>query len=46
MLEASEEDEGYVTLLRDWRQRRRRQGLDNGPEESTTTTEALKEEGT
>ena len=44
MTEASSEDEGYVKRTRDQRQRWRRRGLDEGPEESTTTTEALEEE--
>ena len=44
MTEALEEDEGYVTCVRDRRQRRRQRGIDNGPKESTTTTEALEEE--
>ena len=42
--EALSEDVGYVTCTRDQRQRRRRQGLDGGPEESTTKTEASEEE--
>ena len=44
MMEASTEDEGYVTRPRGWGQRRRRRGLDDGSEESTTTTESSKEE--
>ena len=43
MTEASEEDEGYVTRLRDWRQQRRRRGIDDGPKEYTTMIEASKE---
>ena len=44
MTEASSEDEGYVTRPRDWRQIRRQKGIDNGPNESTTTTEVPKKE--
>ena len=38
--EALEEDEGYMMHPRDRKQRRMRQGIDNGTEEYTTTTEA------
>ena len=44
MTEVSEEDEEYATRLRDWRQQRRRQELDNRPDKSTTTTYASAEE--
>ena len=33
-----------MTRPRDWRQQRRWRGLNNGPKESTTTTEASAEE--
>ena len=42
--EASAKDEGYTTHPRDQRQQRRRQGIDNGPKESMTMTEASEEE--
>ena len=42
--EGSTEDEEYVTRPRDWRQRRRRRGIDDGSKESTTMIEALEEE--
>ena len=44
MMEASEDEEEYTTGLRDWRKLRRQRGLDNGPEDATTTTEVLTEE--
>ena len=44
MTEASEEDKVYVTRPRDQRQQRRQRGLDDGLKESTTMTEASKEE--
>ena len=44
MTEALEEDEEYTTRMRDWRQRRRRKGLDVVPKESKTRTEASAEE--
>ena len=40
----SEEDEECTTLPREYRQQLGRQGLENGPEESTTTTEASAED--
>ena len=43
MMEASAEDEGYVTRTRDQRQRRRQWGLDDGPKESKRKIEASKE---
>ena len=44
MLAALSENEEYTTRPKDKRQRRRQQGLDYRPEESTTTTEVLAEE--
>ena len=44
MTKALAEDDRYVIRPRDLRQKWRRWGLDDRPKESTTTTEALKEE--
>ena len=44
MTEALEENEGYATCQRDWRQLWKRQGIDDVPEDSTTTMEAEEEE--
>ena len=44
MIKASSEDDEYMNRPKDWRQQQRRQGLDYGPEESTTTIEASAEE--
>ena len=44
MTEASAEEKEYAVYLRDRIQQHRRQELDNGPEESMTTTEASEEE--
>ena len=42
--EASAEDKEYTTCPRDWRQLRRRRGIDDRPEVSTTTAKASAEE--
>ena len=42
--EASAEEEEYTTHPKDWRQRRRRWGLEKSTEEYTTATEASVEE--
>ena len=42
--EASSEDKEQTTRPRDWKPQLRRRGLDDGPEEYTTTMEALAEE--
>ena len=42
--EASAEYEEYATRPRNWRQRRRRRGIDDRPKEYTMATEALEEE--
>ena len=44
MTEAPAEDEECMKRPRYWRQRWRRQGRDNEPEESTMTTDASTEE--
>ena len=44
MTEALEENEGYATCQRDWRQLWKRQGIDDVPEDSTTMMEAEEEE--
>ena len=43
-MEALAEDKEYTTLLRDWRQRQSRQGIDDEPKEYTIMTEASEKE--